>query len=117
METIALPALIVFTVARLIWDFAKWIGARGVAKADETFAKLEAVEKSVDQLVHVIKAVEKIDGKMDAYGVRQGEMDRKLIEHDIRLRHVEAERHTQAQHLADISRFLSTHGFREREPP
>jgi hypothetical protein len=117
METIALPALVVFTALRLAWDAMKWAGSRGVKKADETLEKLEAVEKAVDQLVHLAKTLDKMDGKLDAFGSHLGEHDRQIIELQIHMRHVQAERHTLLQHLSDLSGFLSTHGFKERKRP
>lgn len=119
VETVALPTVAVLWALREGWGFVRWLAARKVKEDDETAARLAAVEKALMELnqasQHRSVLVERIDGKLDAYSHRLADHDRQLIELQVRLRHVEAERHRTAQHLDDLSRFLSAHGFTKRK--
>lgn len=91
METLAIPAL-AFSLGLSLFGF---FAHRAVSGLD--------------------KSLERIDAKLDAFGTKQGEHSAKLIELEVRCRHLEAENGTLRQHITDLGEFLRDSGFRKRE--
>lgn len=91
METLAVPALVI-SLGLSVFGF---LAHRAVAGLD--------------------KALERIDAKLDAFAAKQGEHASKLIELEVRCRHLEAENGTLRQHITDLGEFLRDSGFRKRE--